>query len=109
MIDRKEISKASAAHAKATWNNDEEQFACMDGFEAGADWAIDEFLQNLWHDASEEPQAERHILEKIDFIGIRYRTDSFYVGMDWKKRVKRYDIVSWCYLSDIMPQEGGKP
>ncbi len=56
MTDKKKISKASAAHAKATWNHDEEQYFCVDGFNAGANWAIKEFLKDLWHDASEEPR-----------------------------------------------------
>ncbi len=109
MIDKKEISKASAAHAKATWKSQDrwEQLACMEGFEAGVNWAQEEFKKSLWHDASEEPQAERPILIKKDFIFIRYEAHSFCIG-NWKERVKRFSIVSWCYIDDLIPQEGGE-
>lgn len=107
MIDKKEISKASAAHAKATWNHDEEQFSCMDGFEAGVDWAQKEFKKSLWHEADEEPQKNKFIVEKIvELDGVSYDTDILYGNViNWKERTKRYDIVSWCYIDDILPKE----
>ncbi len=109
MIDKKEVGKASVAHAKATWKSQDrwEQLACMDGFEAGVDWAIDEFKKSLWHDADEEPQKNKFIVEKIvELDGVSYDTDILYGNViNWKERTKRYDIVSWCYINDILPKE----
>ncbi len=110
MLDKNEISKASAAYAKATWNHDEHQYFCMDGFNAGANWAIKEFLKDLWHDAMEEPKKGKYIIEKIlDEDGEAYEVGVFYPykTTDWVNHVKHYDILSWCYLDDILPQKGG--
>lgn len=135
MIDKKEISKASAAHAKATWNHDEEQFACMDGFEAGAHWTQEEFKKSLWHDAGEEPTQEGSVigygyvddeLRSCSINWLKTRKDFFEIakknltGKDaptdeeleeviherWRE-FKDGGLQKWCYLSDIMPQEGG--
>ncbi len=110
MIDKKEISKASAAHAKATWNHDEEQFACMDGFEAGANLAIQEFKKSLWHDASEEPEKNKLIIEEyLDEFGYNYEIDcTTYSCRTWVEMVKVYGIRKWCYIDDILPKKGGE-
>ena len=50
------IEAAATVYAKETWNHEEDQFMCIDGFKEGAKWAQKEFVNSLWHDASEEPE-----------------------------------------------------
>lgn len=75
-------------------------------FKAGINW----FLDNLWHDASEEPKdREKEILyiSNINFIGMlcskylrMYRKES------WKDIVSCFDITRWLYIEDLL--KGGK-
>ncbi len=118
MINKKEIGKASVAHAKATWNHDEEQFSCMDGFNAGVDWAQKEFKKSLWHDASEEPDLDREILyacvpNAVRNPPVRFCTSNAAERLQWKKSgykpINPLRIIRrWCYIDDLIPQEGGE-
>ena len=75
----------------------------------GAKWAINEFLKNLWHPASEKPLLRSGKclvvynggtigIFKISFV---YEMLSNYGknGMGWKY---------WCYVSDLFPKQGGE-
>lgn len=67
MIDDKKIEAAANKHIEteyARYNSGEveEEMICLrgkDSFKAGANWMQEEFLKNLWHPASEEPDV-RH-------------------------------------------------
>lgn len=74
----------------------------------GAKWAINEFLKDLWHPASEKPLLRNGKclvvynggtigIFKISFV---YEMLSNYGqdGMGWKY---------WAYVSDLFPKEGG--
>lgn len=41
------IREAAAKYAVSTWNHDEERFACMDGFKAGAEWLCNEMIKQF--------------------------------------------------------------
>lgn len=78
-------------------------------FYSGAKWAINEFLKDLWHPASEKPilrngkclvvyNSGKADMFKISFVYemlSNYGKDS----MNWK---------CWCYISDLFPKEGGE-
>ena len=121
MIDDKKIESAKEEiyedrfllnGEEIVFNNDEkeEMFYKEDIKEAiklGAKWAINEFLKNLWHPASEKPILQNgkclvvYNSGKIDMFKISfvYEMISNY-GKDsigWK---------CWCYISDLFPKEG---
>ncbi len=88
-------------------------------FNAGANWAIKEFLKELWHDASEEPKKDANCLVYIsceyeDTPEDNYKeyTTSMYLGGDWSEDHFPSEadvfILKWCYLDDILPQKGGE-
>lgn len=107
MIDEKKIEEAIAKYAKETWDHEEEQFSCMDGFQAGVEWAQKEFTNSLWHDASEEPKAHTCVIvEMQDDPSHFYAIDSNHI--DWKTHVKTWGYIQWCYLDDILPKIGGE-
>ena len=58
---------------EAEWNypitNEEKRNQCIIDFKAGAKWAINEFLKNLWHPISEKPNKARLFLYKTIFKG----------------------------------------
>ena len=80
MIDDYKIKKASRMYADEVFESrkyDENHLqphhiAFIEGnaagFEAGAKWAVNEFINDLWHPASEEPRefAEEHNIELED-------------------------------------------
>ena len=79
------------------------------GFKRGVKWAINEFLKDLWHPASEKPQLRNgkclvvYNSGKIDMFKISfvYEMLSNYGKdeMSWKY---------WAYVSDLFPKEGGE-
>ena len=108
MIDEKQINKAMSSYATETFNHIEERFAAMCGFKEGALWAQREFINSLWHDASEEPDRKSSCIGRYkcfsDFVTFRYPIGS----SSWKDYVRFSTLHKWCYLSDLLPKEGGE-
>ncbi len=88
-----------------------------EAFKAGANWAINEFLKDLWHDASEEPKKDANCLVYIsceyeDTPEDNYReyTTSMYLGGCWSEDHFPSEadafIIKWCYLDDLL--KGGE-
>lgn len=122
MIDDKKIEAAKEEiyedrfllnGEEIVFNNDEkeEMFYKEDIKEAiglGAKWAIKEFLKDLWHSASEEPEGYN------EGILLRYNVDDYYSlaqvkdFKSWKGFVERAPIEKWLYLDDLFPEEGGE-
>lgn len=129
MIDKNKIAKAArqisekVADAKGFDDSKPTHIAFLeghiDGFNAGAKWAINEFLKNLWHPVSEMPDKNRICLVRVVYRpnhGMfqneeRIEQSSFHdfgwYDYDFKYIGVAYDIVSWLYISDLLPKEGG--
>ena len=70
-------------------------------------------LADLWHDASEEPDAKldawiimqtgKDLFETVKYGG--YNEDG---GQTWQQQAKKGNILRWCYLSDLLPKKGGE-
>lgn len=66
MIDEKKIEAAAKHYAEENSMSIEDQMGDMydgieelsDAYKAGAKWAINEFLKDLWHPANEQPKKE---------------------------------------------------
>lgn len=77
-------------------------------FEAGARWAIREFLKDLWHPNTEEPDKS-----KSDIITLGYYDDAYLQFKEsiiwnkesWRHSISRNHIIKWAYLSNILPKE----
>lgn len=122
MIDDKKIEAAKEEiyedrfllnGEEIVFNNDEKEEMFYEGdikeaIGLGAKWAINEFLKDLWHPASEKPLLRNGKclvvynggtigIFKISFV---YEMLSNYDqdGMGWKY---------WAYVSDLFPKEGG--
>lgn len=81
-------------------------------FKTGAKWAISEFLNDLWHPASEEPKNLEYIIFTNDIFGEIYfftmqRDNSL---QSWETEVAYHDIDQWAYRNDIVSLilKGGK-
>ena len=77
----------------------------IDGFNAGAKWAINEFLKDLWHPASEEPDKEgRAILFNCidhDFVPSWCVYPIGFKG-NWNEFCTSHGISKWLYIDDLL-------
>ena len=131
MIDEKKIEEAARQHMiKEYCNNGDWSFPCKtadiksqceDDFKSGACWAMQEFLKDLWHPVSEEPDV-RHktiiCLYKDGDISQDYEVydeatthdTSHWLGVtefNWEEYAKEEEIDKWCYRSDLLPKQKG--
>lgn len=113
MIDDKKIEEAAVKYANflkgicdfTVINASEESF------KAGAKWAINEFLDTLWHNIFKEhiPSGKRVIVEYTYKGGVYYRSLKIPDDIQWvrgfsnEKRLRR-----WVYVDDLFPKEGGE-
>lgn len=122
MIDDKKIEAAANKHIEteyARYNSGEveEEMICLrgkDSFKAGAKWMQEEFLNGLWHPASEEPK------ENFDLVYINktkefreissYNSDRFddLFGEGWEAACRMFGIYKWAYKDDLLPKKGGE-
>ena len=88
----------------------------IDGFNAGAKWAINKFLKDLWHPASEEPittSKENEYVEclvkfKDGFVNLyNYDTWKHWWVCDYDNEAFLGKITCWLYIDDLFPKEGG--
>ena len=122
MIDDKKIEAAANKHIEteyARYNSGEveEEMICLrgkDSFKEGAKWAINEFLKDLWHPASEEPKKVKNLLLETTYeYGkpiyhlIKYMPNGNNVCA-WKEWYKGAHISRWFYIDDLLPKEGGE-
>ena len=107
MIDEKKIEEALNQYVDEDYIYDFGLFA--KGFKAGINW----FLDNLWHDASEEPKEDRLVLTDTQSIAnkghicwqaVKLTPNGFI--RNWSNYVKATMITRWLYLEDL--QKGGK-
>lgn len=116
MIDDKEIDIAARAQALSKHINETAYFQLrsIEDFKDGARWAINEFLKDLWHPASEKPEEHTDIIyidEDKDFWDINnYDSNNFddSFGKGWKSACRTQDIYKWAYKDDLFPKKGGE-
>lgn len=131
MIDEKKIEEAAQGAADLyeqdlptmSYNEDTEvdgqHHFCQEFgaelFKDGVNWAINEFLKNLWHPASEEPKYDKQItyiwgngITKT--IILNEEADKFNrtPSQIWHNICKNYKVVSWLYIDDLLTKERGE-
>lgn len=83
----------------------------IDGFNAGAKWAINEFLKDLWHPNTEEPDKSKSDIITLGFDNdayLQFKESILWNEESWRHSISRCQIIKWAYLSDILPKEGGE-
>lgn len=122
MIDKYKIAKAArqisekVVDAKGFDDSKPTHLAFLDGhvdgFNAGAKWAINEFLKDLWHPASEEPRkdvsiiVETHNDKNMFYYAWNRWQDNFYPS--WTNAVLCSRVSRWIYIDDLFLKEGGE-
>ena len=81
-------------------------------FKDGAKWAINEFLKNLWHPNTEEPDKSKSDIITLGFDNdayLQFKESILWNEESWRHSISRCQIIKWAYLSNILPkQKGGK-
>ncbi len=123
MIDKKKIEVAAAlASIKDTdkgRNRENYVISALadhengfrEGYIEGANWAIKEFLQNLWKGPEIEPKPDSDIIaiskKNMPYVFCNVEIPNVEIP-NWKYLMKSHNIERWCYLNDILPWEGGE-
>ena len=113
MIYDKEIDIAARAQALSKHINETAcfQLRSIEDFKDGANWAINEFLKDLWHPAEEIPRNDNgKVLAFSKEIGYRKLYDmndmldkttcNTYKEM-WKEQVKLYRLSDWIFVDEL--------
>lgn len=115
MIDDKEIERAIEDYVRYSSVEDEYPGTEGDAFKAGARWAINKFLKDLWHSIEEEPKKNRIVLTDTQSIIDKGRicwltvklTENGFVH-NWSNYARVTKITRWLYIDDLLPKKGGK-
>jgi hypothetical protein len=112
MIDDKKIEAAARRYSEVTDCDKQEALLIEEGFKEGANWAINEFLKNLWHPNAEEPDKSKSDIITLGFDNdayLQFKESILWNEESWRHSISRCQIIKWAYLSDILPkQEGGE-
>ena len=106
ILDDKKIEKAARRYSEVTYCDKEEALLIEEGFKEGARWAINEFIKDLWHPASEKPKKGRVFLYKNIFKG--YGINQIIDKNEWKYIIKYQKATQWLYIDDLLPKKGGE-
>lgn len=111
MIDDKKIEEAARNYCNNRYPASQDAPFIAEGFRKGARWAINEFLKDLWHPASEEPN---HEAIRTYILGETETSESGILPMllrqntNWKEFVVSHSVTNWLYVDDLLPKEGGE-
>ncbi len=78
MIDEKKIEEA--ANKICDYGSIYDSNYRIFGFKRGVKWAINEFLKDLWHPASKEPEENRNILIEHKCGDLHYYTKNYEIS-----------------------------
>ena len=116
MIDERRIEEAAFDFNDGELTNDK---LIRAAFIYSAKWMQEEFLKNLWHPASEEPDVRHKTIICLyedgdihqDYDAYDEATESDKLGRDkfnWDYYAEDNKIRNWCYETDLFPKEGDK-
>ena len=121
MTDNNKIEEAKEKIFEKHFRNQNEDFVCIDhikepvyldyqikqAIELGAQWAINQYLEDLWHSSEEVPEVGRVVIlenhycqdGRIEIVSsIRSSTSTNGISPFTKR---------WFYIEDLFPKKGG--
>ena len=105
--DDKKIEAAARRYSEVTDCDKQEALLIEEGFVEGANWAINEFLNDLLHPAEEIPEKERPVLVVYKHGGYSIEYWEPY-NISGQVNYWTLDITQWLYVDDLFPKEGGE-
>ena len=67
-------------------------------FKEGAKWAINEFLKNLWHPNTEEPDKSKSDIITLGFDNdayLQFKESILWNEESWRHSISRCQIIKW--------------
>ena len=121
MIDKNKIKSAAQGYCDATYGTLNTNPFIAEAFRKGANWAINEFLKDLWHPFNEAPtRKSSNILlffesystgtedDYDEYFDLAYTREGF-TQETWKEFVNEGGIPSkWLYIDDLFSKKGDK-
>ena len=82
-------------------------------FKDGVKWAINEFLKDLWHDASEEPKERKENIIVLQDEDDKDEGNPLYASLiherwnafPWVEYCESSGTYKWCYFKDLLPKK----
>lgn len=115
MIDDKKIEEATRDYInKNGYFLKYDEDPCVDiefAYRDGAKWAINEFLKDLWHPNTEEPDKSKSDIITLGFDNdayLQFKESILWSEESWRHSISRCQITKWAYVSDLFPKEGGE-
>lgn len=112
MIDDKNIEEEATNYAQDGYNNYDNNILRIieEAFKSGAKWMQEEFLKDLWHLNSEEPDKNKSDVITLGFDNdayLQFKESILWNEESWRHSISRCQIIKWAYLSDILPKQKG--
>ena len=121
MTDNNKLEEAKEKIFEKHFRNQNEDFVCIDhikepvyldyqikqAIELGAQWAINQYLEDLWHSSEEVPEVGRVVIlenhycqdGRIEIVSsVRSSTSTNGISPFTKR---------WFYIEDLFPKKGG--
>lgn len=113
MIDDKKIENAAKQHSEESYISDYFQACYKDAFMDCAKWAINEFLKDLWHPASEIPCEGKYLVVEYNVTDtikdyLSFKRLEGYLGWNWIPYCKSANVTQWLYIDDLLPKKEDK-
>lgn len=120
MIDEKKIEAAAKHYAEENSMSIEDQMGDMydgieelsDAYKAGANWAINEFLKDLVHPASEVPRNDNGKILAFSKVNSNIKLYDMNAMLNetacdtyqemWELRVREYTFTDWVFVEDLL-------
>ena len=109
MIDDEKIKSAAQGYCDATYGTLDDHPLIAEAFRQGAEWAINEFLKDLWHPNTEEPDKSKSDIITLGFgddAYLHFKESVLWNKESWRHSISRCQITKWAYLSNILPKKG---
>lgn len=129
MIDNKKIEEAKDSIFNRYFLKRSEGMVCMDhisepvyldyqikqAIKLGAKWAINEFLKDLWHPASEKPsikQGKCCVTCLVKFknesteLCVYFSNPEGWICDDMSPKDFKRNFKEWLYIDDLLPKKG---
>lgn len=112
MIDDKKIEAAARRYSEVTDCDKQEALLIEEGFKEGAKWAINEFLKDLSHPASEVPRNDNGKILAFSKVNSNIKLYDMNAMLNetacdtyqemWEIRVRAYTFTDWVFVDELL-------
>lgn len=120
ILDDKKIEAAARRYSEVTDCDKEEALLIEEGFKEGANWAINEFLKDLAHPASEVPRNDNGKILAFSKVNSNIKLYDMNAMLNetacdtyqemWEIIVRYYTFTDWVFVYELLDliTKGGK-